>query len=116
MSTETCSLAFTLRLAERVTAQIKEALQRGVRPWAPPYCASPTLPRRSTGEPYRGINVPTLWATALAKGYSSPFWFTFKQANALGAHVRRGETGAFVVYYSPADSAPPLDGAEDDQG
>jgi hypothetical protein len=33
-------------------------------------------------------------------GYRSRFWMTYRQAEALGANVRRGETGAISVYYS----------------
>jgi antirestriction protein ArdC len=50
--------------------------------------------------PYRGINVIMLWAQAVAKGYAAPIWMTFKQAQELGAHVRKGETGTLVVYAS----------------
>jgi antirestriction protein ArdC len=39
-----------------------------------------------------------LWSAAVAKGYSAPLWFTFRQARELGAHVRKGETGELVVY------------------
>src|SRR2546425_1362005 len=34
----------------------------------------------------------------MTNGYASPLWMTFKQALALGAHVRKGERGAMVVY------------------
>lgn len=39
-----------------------------------------------------------LWAEALDKGYSAPIWMTFKQAETLGARVRKGEHGSLVVY------------------
>ncbi len=32
------------------------------------------------------------------RGFQSPTWMTFRQALVLGANVRRGETGATVVY------------------
>ncbi|MGO8126400.1 ArdC-like ssDNA-binding domain-containing protein [Rhizobium ruizarguesonis] len=32
------------------------------------------------------------------KGYSAPIWMTFKQAQELGASVRKGERGSLVVY------------------
>jgi antirestriction protein ArdC len=49
--------------------------------------------------PYRGINVIMLWAEAVEKGYAAPVW-TFKQAQELGGHVRKGEHGNLVVYAS----------------
>jgi antirestriction protein ArdC len=39
-----------------------------------------------------------LWSASVTKGYSAPLWLTFKQAQELGAHVRKGETGELVVY------------------
>jgi antirestriction protein ArdC len=55
-------------------------------------------PLRHNGQEYSGINVLMLWGAAMEAGYCSPFWMTFKQAKELGAHVRKGERGAPVVY------------------
>lgn len=90
--------------AHRVTAAILASLARGVRPWVKPWSdASPrgalVLPRRACGAQYRGVNVVALWAIAEQHGYASPYWFTFKQALALGGQVRKGERGSFVVFY-----------------
>ena len=57
-----------------------------------------TRPLRHNGTPYRGMNILLLWGEAMAKGYASAIWMTYKQANELGAHVRRGEEGSMVVY------------------
>jgi antirestriction protein ArdC len=90
---------------ERVTAQISSLLERGVRPWIKPWddIASPdalVLPLRSCGTPYRGMNIIALWAAALESSFRSRHWFTFKQALAMKACVRKGERGSFVVYYT----------------
>ena len=55
-------------------------------------------PLRHTGEPYSGINVVLLWGDAMEKGFDSSMWMTYRQAESLGAHVRKGETGSLVVY------------------
>ena len=34
----------------------------------------------------------------MAKDYTAPLWMTYKQAESLGAHVRKGEKGELVVY------------------
>jgi antirestriction protein ArdC len=34
----------------------------------------------------------------MEQGFSCPIWMTFKQAQELGAHVRKGEHGSLVVY------------------
>lgn len=88
---------------QRVTDQIVAELEKGVRPWLKPWNAEHaagriTRPMRGNGIPYRGINVIMLWAEAVERGYAAPVWMTFKQALELGAHVRKGEKGALVVY------------------
>jgi antirestriction protein ArdC len=48
-------------------------LERGVMPWRKPWDGARTglaLPRRATGENYRGVNVIMLWSAAVAKGYA----------------------------------------------
>ena len=57
-----------------------------------------SLPRRHNGIPYRGINIITLWITAMERGYAAPMWMTFRQALDLGGCVRKGEKGSPVVY------------------
>ncbi len=92
----------TRPLYHRVTDAIIAQLDQGVRPWTQPWSAGwsgpVSRPLRHGGEPYRGINVLLLWSEAMARGFASPTWMTFRQALALGAHVRRGERGAMVVY------------------
>lgn len=90
-------------LYERVTAQIVASLEQGVRPWLKPWSlanatAQPVLPRRGTGEAYRGMNILMLWGAAFDKGYAAPTWMTFKQALEQGGAVRKGETGSKVVF------------------
>jgi antirestriction protein ArdC len=98
-----------LNPAQRVTAQISALLERGVRPWIRPWddIATPdalVLPLRSCGTPYHGMNVIALWAAILESGFKSRHWFTFKQALALNACVRKGERGSYVVYYTELTS------------
>lgn len=87
----------------RVTAKIVADLERGVRPWLQPWNAEHaagriTRPLRANGQAYKGINILMLWADAHAKGFVCPIWMTFKQAQELGGHVKKGEHGSLVVY------------------
>lgn len=87
----------------RITNQIAAALEQGVKPWTQPWNAAHAAgnvsrPLRHNGQPYAGINVLTLWASAMERHYAAPIWMTFRQALALGGHVRKGEKGAPVVY------------------
>ncbi len=87
----------------RVTDQIIAELEKGVRPWLKPWNAEHaagriTRPLRSSGEPYKGINVLMLWMSAQSQGFAAPVWMTFKQAKDLGAAVKKGAKGSLVVY------------------
>ncbi|WP_018899532.1 zincin-like metallopeptidase domain-containing protein [Rhizobium sp. 2MFCol3.1] len=89
----------------RVTDKIIAELDRAVRPWTQPWqSTSPsqtvTRPLRHNGEPYSGINVLLLWSEAIARGFSSSTWMTYRQALELGEAVRKGETGTTVVFAS----------------
>jgi antirestriction protein ArdC len=88
---------------QRITDQIVCELEQGVRPWMKPWNAEHaagriTRPLRGNGIPYQGINVLMLWSAAMEKGYAAPIWMTYRQAQELGAHVRKGEEGSLVVY------------------
>lgn len=88
----------------RVTDRIVFDLEKGVRPWLKPWSADHAadrlllLPLRHNGVPYRGVNILLLWGDAIDKGYTRNIWMTYKQAEALGANVRKGEHGSLVVY------------------
>lgn len=88
-------------LYARITDAIVADLEAGVRPWVQPWIAAGgpvSRPLRANGVPYSGVNVLLLWAEAVARGFGAPTWMTFRQALALGGHVRRGARGATVVY------------------
>jgi antirestriction protein ArdC len=87
----------------RVTAKIITDLEQGVRPWIKPWNAGNTAgritrPLRHNGQQYSGINILLLWASSVEQGFTSPNWMTFRQAEELGAYVRKGEKGSLVVY------------------
>ena len=89
-----------------VTNQIIAQIEAGAPPWRKPWTgggASVSLPERFNGEAYRGINILMLWATAMAKDYSSARWMTFNQVKQLGGHVRKGEKSATVVKYGTVE-------------
>ncbi len=91
-------------LYAQITSRILADLEQGVRPWVTPWTTGAgngrvTRPLRATGEPYTGINVLLLWMEAVTAGHQSPTWMTYKQAQALGGQVKRGEKGSPIVYY-----------------
>lgn len=79
---------------EIVTSRILAELERGEIPWRKPWRTLPPANLISK-KPYRGINVFLL---ALA-GYGSQYWLTYRQAQALGGNVRKGEHGTKIVFW-----------------
>ena len=85
---------------QTITDRIIASVEAGTAPWMKPWTSSgPAVrPLRSTGQPYNGVNVLTLWLDAEEKGFSSPYWFGFQTALKMGACVRKGEKGSMIVY------------------
>lgn len=98
-------------LYDEVTATIITQLEEGVYPWVRPWStakASLGLPRNAvTKRAYSGINVLILWGAVIEGGYPSQDWLTFRQAQAIGGCVRKGERGRTVFYadrFTPKDA------------
>jgi antirestriction protein ArdC len=84
-----------------VTDIIVRGLEQGSRPWIKPWTTTSNValrPLRHDGAPYRGVNVVILWIAAAERGYASSTWLTYRQAQSLGAQVRKGERGTAIVY------------------
>jgi antirestriction protein ArdC len=83
-----------------VTERILRALDTGIVPWRCPWKKSAGTPRNLiTGKPYSGINPFMLTVEAIANGYASPYWLTYKQAQNSGGNVKRGEKSSIVVFW-----------------
>lgn len=72
----------------RITDKIVADLEKGVRTWLKPWNAGNTAgkitrPLRHNGQPYSGINILMLWASAMEQGFAAPLWMTFRQALGL---------------------------------
>jgi len=93
-----------------VTARIIAEMEAGRLPWVQPWdaiaCGCGMPENGGTGRRYSGINILILWAAALEGGYGSQRWLTFRQAQALGGSVRKGERGTTICYadrFTPRD-------------
>ncbi|SDN66310.1 ArdC family protein [Ensifer sp. YR511] len=101
---------------ERVTNQIIAAIEAGAgdyrMPWHHDGSALTTPVNIASTKTYRGVNVLSLWAAAHAEGYPTGIWGTYRQWQALGAQVRKGERGHLVVFWKTTD----CDAADAQQG
>lgn len=89
-------------LYAQVTDKIVGELAAGRVPWVQPWGrvkACLGLPQNAaTARRYSGINVLILWGAVIERGFARQAWLTFRQALALGGHVRKGEVGTMVVF------------------
>ncbi len=86
-------------VTDTIVAMIEEGAGRFQMPW---YTAGGALDRPvnvASSAAYRGVNVVTLWAIGLGRGYTGAFWGTYRQWAKVGAQVRKGEAGAPIVFY-----------------
>lgn len=85
---------------EEVTDRIIEAIEtEGILPWRKSWTSygGDGLPRNFTSmKTYRGINLFLL----MMSHHSAPYWLTYKQAQALGGTVRKGEKGTRIIFWS----------------
>lgn len=85
-----------------INDRIMALLDRGIVPWRRPWrtvSGTTTDPVNSQGRPYRGLNRLVLGAVAMAEGYGSNVWMTYKQANTLGGKVKTGEKGTAAIFW-----------------
>jgi antirestriction protein ArdC len=88
-------------IVSTVASDIIAELERGHRSWVRPWSAAGYgRPLRSNGEPFHGFNAISLWMAGDAKRYSSRHWLTYKQAEAIGAQIRRGERARKAIFYT----------------
>jgi antirestriction protein ArdC len=83
-----------LSVYDIVTERILAELEKGEVPWRKPWRTLPPANLVSK-KPYRGIN---FFLLSLA-GYGSQYWLTYRQAQALGGNVRKGEHGTKIVFW-----------------
>ena len=91
-----------------ISEKILEALDKEIIPWSCPWDKTMTdAPRNlNTNRYYHGCNVFLLYLeTANRPEWEGcPYWLTFKQARALGGHVKKGEKGTKIYFWKVTTS------------
>jgi antirestriction protein ArdC len=89
-------------LYSEVTGRVIAELEQGRLPWVQPWdgaaCGCSMPYNAGTGRRYSGINVLILWAVVIEGRYASQRWLTYRQVQAAGGNVRKGERGTTVCY------------------
>lgn len=80
-----------------------DALDRGEVPWQSGFTRKNWMPRNATtGIAYNGWNLLLLAVMRSAANHPSSLWLTYKQAEAAGGHVRKGQHGIPLVKWVEA--------------
>jgi antirestriction protein ArdC len=88
-------------IAQTITDSIIKQLESGVAPWVKPWNSNGIdAPYNPVAKRYyNGINFIQL---SMMPG-STYNWVTYKQAQSVGAQVRKGSKGVQVIYFSPLE-------------
>lgn len=107
--TETSRVSLYAEVTRQVIAKLEQGRLPWVQPWDASVCGCAMPANAASGRRYSGINVLILWAAVIEGRYGSQRWLTYKQAQAAGGNVRKGERGTTICY---ADRFTPKDEAE----
>jgi antirestriction protein ArdC len=93
-------VAYTSSVHALITQKIVTAIEKGAGSFNMPWHHFTNLPMNAaTKQSYQGVNVVHLWVASQIADFTYPYWATYKQWQQLGAQVKRGEKGNFVVFY-----------------
>jgi len=90
-------------LAENLAGALIQAIEDNPGEWSKSWTGGgiAAYPHNvTTGKAYTGGNVFMLWLTASAAGYGSGQWATYKQYEAAGHQVRKGEKGTRLMRWN----------------
>ena len=99
--------------AKQVSSEIIEQIKKGTAPWQKPWKpgeqSSPS--NLETGKAYTGGNSLYLMSRQISEGRGDNRWGTYRQIEAAGGQVRRGEKGTQVLFYQNRTEQPAKDEA-----
>jgi len=90
---------------EQIYAEVTEAFittitESGTVPWRKGWRTDGILPANfQSKRPYRGFNSVWLGLTQQAKGYTTPYWSTYRAAEKSGGQVRKGEKSSMAILW-----------------
>jgi antirestriction protein ArdC len=85
---------------QEVTDAVINALEEGTVIWQCPW-NQVGLPKNITSNiTYRGWNLFLLNFHSMIKGYPTPYYITYKQAQKLNGTIKKGEKGVRIIYWA----------------
>ncbi|WP_162055589.1 ArdC family protein [Pontibacter pamirensis] len=87
------------QLADQVTNEVIAQLEQGKVLWQKPWSPYGLPKNHFSGRHYEGFNAFYLNYITEKNSFTMPYFLTYKQAQELGGHVRKGEEGTQVIYW-----------------
>ena len=84
------------KYCEKIGEKLIKQIENGTAPWQRPWKTGFGPCNGSTLKCYNGMNQLALSMAASEAGYEDPRWLTYKQAQAMGAQVKKGERGTQI--------------------
>ena len=99
--------------AKQVSGEIIEQIKKGTAPWQKPWKPGEQIGATNvaTGKAYTGGNSLYLMSRQISEGRGDNRWGTYRQIEAAGGQVRRGEKGTQVLFYQNRTERPARDEA-----
>jgi antirestriction protein ArdC len=83
------------KVYEIITERIIEELEKGTAPWHKPWASGEMPKSLISKKEYRGLNIFLL----NSRGFTSPYFLSFKQCKEKGGSIRSGEKGTPVIFW-----------------
>lgn len=95
---------------QAVTDQIIASLEQGAgepqMPWQRTGFNTGLPTNASTQDQYQGINILSLWASAMTQQFEQGLWATYRQWQAIDCQVKQGSKASLVVFYKEYEVDP----------
>jgi antirestriction protein ArdC len=105
---------------QEITDRIVDALETAGHfqlPWISRTAGSFARPVNAlSGNAYNGVNVISLWVSAIAQEFPSNVWGTYRQWQTKDCQVRKGEKASLIVFYKPFTVEPDETADDGDNG
>jgi antirestriction protein ArdC len=88
---------------QEVTDAVIKALEEGTVIWQCPWNQVGLPKNITTDVNYRGWNLFLLNFHSMIKGYPTPYYITYKQANHLKGSIKKGEKGIRIIYWATVE-------------
>lgn len=101
----------------KIASELIEHIEAGTAPWQRPWDGVMTgAVNATTMKPYNGMNALLLLLQQYQHHYDDPRWLTFKQGQALGGHVKKGEHGVPCIYWKTIELEDETSPSSDPEG